>query len=363
MNLVTLQRKFNTHLKCVKHLEKARWHGHITCPHCGGDSITSRDLPKKSKRGRPRKATTIYKTPKFHCNKCNRDFTALTGTIFAGSKLPLHQWFMIIALMLNARKGLSAKQVTRDVGVTYKTAWFASMRVRCAMADNDGLLEGIVEFDEVYLGGRPRKRNKKPADNDANLSTVKESPQEFKRGRGTKKVAVVGVVERGPEKRVRLEIMDKLSSTNLLAMLKRYVNQEKAIAVTDEFKGYAKFEEVVQHLMVKHSAKEYVRGIAHTNTIEGFWNIVKSGLKGQYHALSKKYLPFYLAEWSYKYNRLSRTSQMFDETIEKAVSDDKCLVKYKPKKDDAREITLGRKFRKKPAKKSKHKPKRKARKK
>jgi transposase-like protein len=328
MNLIELQEKYNTHQKCLATLEKVRWHGTPVCPHCEGTSITPRALKKKSRRGRKRKyPEKIRKTPLYHCNSCNKDFTVLMGTIFEGSKMPLQKWFMLISLMLNARKGISAMQISRDLNITYKTAWYSSMRVRCAMLDQADMLEGIIEADEVYIGGKPRKRYIMGADNKATLSSLTT-----KRGRGTKKIPVVGFVEREGQKRVVTKIQDNLTSKDLLKMLKRYVKTDSAILMTDEYKGYRGFDKVVQHLTVNHSKKEYVKGIINTNTIEGFWSIIKNGIRGQYHVLSRKYLPFYLAEFSYKYNRRNDSGkETFNETISDAVNDEKPFINYKPK--------------------------------
>ena len=332
MNLITLQKKFNTHIKCIEHLELVRWEGTPVCPHCESTSITPRALKKKSNRGRKRKyPEQPRKTPLYHCNKCNKDFTVLMGTIFEGSKMPLQKWFMLIALMLNARKGISSMQVSRDLGITYKSAWYSAMRIRCAMLDQAKMLEGIVEMDEVYIGGKPRYRYKQ-GENVANLSTVSTELKKSKRGRGTDKIPVVGIVERGGKKRVVTQIKDSLTSKELLAMLRKYVKTSNAVVVTDEFKSYKVFEKEIQHLVVNHSKKQYVDGEIHTNTIEGFWALIKNGIRGQYHVLSKKYLPFYLAEFSYKYNRRLHKETNFDETIKNAVTDEKCAVNYKPKK-------------------------------
>src|SRR5574337_775963 len=149
MNLHTLGQKYNTQAKCVRYLEKVRWDNEPICPHCDAENVT------------PRKKV-VDRMRKYHCNTCNRDFTVLTGTIFEASKMPLPKWFMLITLMLNAPKGISSMQLSRDLALTYKTAWYSAMRVRCAMIDDEvDLLEGIVEMDESYLGGKPRKRNRK----------------------------------------------------------------------------------------------------------------------------------------------------------------------------------------------------------
>src|ERR1700751_4845389 len=116
MNLSDLQTQFNTHMKCVNHLEKVRWHGHPICPKCQSDKVYNRSLKPKSSRGGNRtKPVVPRKTPLYHCNKCNKDFTVLMGTIFEGSKMPLQKWFMLIGLMLDAKKGLSAMQVARNL--------------------------------------------------------------------------------------------------------------------------------------------------------------------------------------------------------------------------------------------------------
>ncbi len=342
MNLIQLQQKFNTHLKCVKHLENVRWGNTPICPYCDSDNIYVRGKKRKFKKNR---TEHLYKTPRYFCNDCRRDFTVLTGTIFEASKMPLNKWFTLIALMLNARKGISAMNLMRDLDVTYKTAWFAAMRVRCAMLDQAGLLEGVVEMDESYFGGKPRHRN--TPDNVANLGANefhtddwKVDRRKFNKGRGTDKVKVVGIVERGKDKgKVALKVQDSLTGADLLRMLKQYVNTKKATVMTDDFRAYNAFDKVIQHYTVNHSNKEYVKHIKgikdaiHTNTIEGVWSIIKNGIRGQYHVLSKKYLPFYLAEAAYKYNRRGKkeAAGAFDETIENAVTDEKCEVNYKPK--------------------------------
>jgi transposase-like protein len=310
MNIYTIQEKYGTKDKCIRHLEKIRWGNKPVCPDCESDRIT--------------KSTRPYY---YHCNACNRNFTVLKGTIFEASKLPLPKWFMIIGLMLSAKKGISASQISRTTGVTYKTAWFTAMRIRCALVDESELLEGVVEMDEVYIGGRPRYRNQKSANSSTTITTLEKS----KRGRGTKKIPVVGIVQRRGQ--ARLKIMDRLTTKNMLAMLKKNVNMKKSELMTDEFRSYHSIDKFMTHHVIKHVEKEYARGKIHTNTIEGLWSIIKNGIRGQYHALSRKYLPFYLVEFTYKFNHRyykPKSGSEFQETIEKSVEDKKCLVRYKP---------------------------------
>ena len=248
MTVFELQKKFNTRVKCIKHLEKVSWGRKPVCPHCKSNRVSKRSSRKFF----------------YHCNKCNKDFTVLYGTIFEGTKMSLPKWFMLIAIMLNARKGISAMNLMRDLGITYKTAWYAAMRVRCAMLDQADMLEGIVEMDESYFGGKPRKRN--TLDNVASLGNVNTDEWAGKkrkghtRGRGAEnKVKVVGVVERGKHGKVSLKVQDTLTGADLLKILKRYVKMDNTTVMTDDFKSYKKFDKVIQHYTVNHSKKQYVK--------------------------------------------------------------------------------------------------------
>lgn len=174
MNIVEIFNRFPSQDSCIKHLEKIRWPNGPVCPYC----FEEKQISKQKNESR------------HHCNSCNTSFSVTVNTIFHDTKVPLQKWFLAIMLMLNAKKGLSAKQIERDINVTYKTAWYMCMRIRRAMLDQKPMLMGIIEMDETYVGGRPRKTNdKKPT-------------QYNKRGRGTKKIPVVGMVERGKDGKV-----------------------------------------------------------------------------------------------------------------------------------------------------------------
>lgn len=314
MGTYTIINKYDTQEKCIEYLESIRYKYGVFCPHCGVVDHYSK-----------RKDTNIY-----HCISCNEDFTVLIGTIFEHSRLPLPKWFFIIMLMLEARKGISSSQLARNAEVTYKTAWLTAMRVRCAMIE-DIELSGTVEGDETYIGGNPKKVYKR--DNSLpQLSQVSQDPEPLeisnsKRGRGTSKAKIAGMVER--KGRIVLRLMDTFSTVTMLAMLKRNVDTTKSTVMTDEAKFYNKFEDYVDHFVIKHK-DTYVNGKIHTNTIEGFWSIVKAGIKGQYKVLSKKYLPFYLAEFAYRYNRRNQHKLLFDDYIETALSETKTMLYYKP---------------------------------
>jgi transposase-like protein len=319
MNLSELSKKYNTKKKCIEFLEKKRWNKKPICPYCeNGEHIVAR-----------------VGEFRYHCNNCNKSFSVLIDTIFEGSNMPLPVWFQMVFLMCNSKYGISSMELARDLGITQKTAWFNAMKCRCAMVDEVDFIEGIIEMDETYIGGKPRKPNVKVPDNVPILNVV-----ETKRGRGTHKIPVVGIVSRGKKSMVTTKVIEKLSTRNLLAMLKEHVNTHGTLLITDEFSSYKSFDKVIEHLTIEHQ-KHFSEGIINTNTIEGFWSIIKNGIKGNFRALSKKYLPFYLAEFSYKYNRRHLKDYGFDKTLETAVEEEKCLINYKPK-GNVKKIVYGR---------------------
>ena len=167
MSIKNINKKFSTQKKCVQYLEKIRWNKKVISPYTGGTNVTKR-----------KNSLLLWR-----CNDTKKDFSVLQDTIFEHTRLPLTDWFMLIQLILNAKKGISASQLSRDLGISYKTAWYSAMRVRCGMIDNCIELENIVEMDEAYVGGKPRKPN-----NVATLNTISN-----KRGRGTKKTPIVGI--------------------------------------------------------------------------------------------------------------------------------------------------------------------------
>lgn len=254
MNLLEIANKYNTQDKCIKHLEELRWRNIPTCTHCGG--ITQISLRKNS---------NIY-----HCSYCNKDFGVLIGTIFEHSRLPLPKWFALISLMLDAKHGISSSQLSRNAGISYHSSWYTTMRIRCAMIE-DIELSGLIETDETYIGGKPRKFYKTNTSN-TQLSQVSENANELqisnnKRGKGTSKAKVAGMVERKGQ--VVLQLMDTFSTSTLLSMLKRNVKLKTSTVITDEAKFYNKFEDFVNHLTIKHK-EAFAKGNIHTNTIEGF---------------------------------------------------------------------------------------------
>lgn len=306
MNLIQINKEFNTKAKCIEKLEKLRWGKSVTCPYCA----SKRNRKVKSEVGR------------HSCKSCKRSFTVLIGTIFESSRLSLPKWFLISGLVLNAKSGISAKEIQRNIGCSYKTAYYTAMRIRVGMLMNETKLNGIIEMDESYFGGKARKFHK-VADNDPSLASVV-----LKRGRGTNKVSVAGMVQR--KGKVITQVMEKLTKRNLLAMLKHYASKENAILVTDGFKSYKELETYIDRLEINHS-KSFSRGIVHVNTIEGFWSMVKNGIRGNYKAISKKYLPFYLVEYEWKFNHRNSKNNQLDEFLKNALSQEKGIEYWKAK--------------------------------
>lgn len=289
MNITEIYKQFPTQEACITHLEKVRWAGEPTCPYC----FETQAAKEKSQN-------------RYHCNACNRSFSVTVNTIFHDTKLPLQKWFLAIMLMLNAKKGISAKQLERDLDVTYKTAWYMAMRIRRAMLDDGEMLRGIIEIDETYVGGKPRKSNKR------------EDDKPNKRGRGTKKTPVVGMIERGEYNKVYAQVQKDLTSKSLTELVRQRVKTEFSVIITDEYSGYAKLNELLMHLSNSHSL-QFVNGVLHTNTIESFWAILKRGIIGQFHKVSEKYLPLYLAEFCFRFNNRKNIG-IFELTVVRAVA-------------------------------------------
>ncbi|HWY11719.1 MAG TPA: IS1595 family transposase, partial [Bacteroidia bacterium] len=231
----------------------------------------------------------------------------------------------------DAKKGMSSMQLSRSLKISYRTAWFCAMKVRCSMLAQEKLLSGTVEMDATYIGGRPKYRY--------NPANPKAPIMKGLRGKGTKKIPVVAMVERGG--RVVFKVMEATpNQKTMVQMLKHYGDMENIQMMTDDGSEFKAFKKIVPQQTVNHSQYEYVRDEVHTNTVEGLFGLVKSSIKGQYHSLSKKYLPFYLSEFAYKYNVRSKKMD-FLAILRQAVSVVKQVVRYKPVRDTM-QIAYGR---------------------
>jgi transposase-like protein len=273
--------------KAREHLEAIHWPDGPLCPHCGNcdqDRITK--LSGKSTR------------PGVHkCKECRKPFTVTVGTVFERSKVPLNKWVLATHLMAASKKGMSAHQLHRMLGVTYKTAWFMAHRIREAMKENtdtSGPIGGegkTVEADETYIGKRDRPY----------VSPQRKGRPYLKnRKGGVQKRTVVSLVERGGK--VRSFHVDHATKDTVRDILVRNVPRETTL-YSDESRLYTETgREYSAHETVNHSAKEYARGVIHTNTIEGFFSIFKRGMKGVYQHCGEAHLHRYLAEFDFRYN-------------------------------------------------------------
>ena len=293
MNLIDVTRKFATEDKCLEYIEAMRWPNGVGCVHCGVMNVSkiTREASGKNKRG------TIYQCLE---KECGKQFSATSGTIFNDTHLPLTKWFMAIAMICEAKKGISAKQVERHIGVNYRTAWHLCHRIRAAMKDG-GILSGIVEADETYLA--PKKPRKgKPYVN-------KE-----------KHDIVLGLRERGGKLRL-IPIKDTKMSIVEPELLKHI--SPDATLHTDESAIYhiiGKRHFAGRHLTINHSTN-YAIGDLHTNTIENAFSLLKRGVYGTFHKVSIKHLGRYCDEFSYRFNRRDAQKEMFDGTLKNIVNE------------------------------------------
>jgi transposase-like protein len=231
MNIIQIFKQFPTQESCIKHLEKARWGDKPICVYCGSTNTN-----------------ILVKELRHHCNGCRKSFSVTVGTIFHHTHVPLQKWFLLIALMQNAKKGLSSCQAARDIEISQTTTWSMMHRIRKSMSDNTNLLSGIIEMNETYVGGKPRKENSKDRDNDD-----KDNP----RGRGTKKTPVVGMVEREGKVKATSVSKHELKATDLRALILKSIDTQNSILITDEYTGYSNVSKIVPHETINHSY-EYV---------------------------------------------------------------------------------------------------------
>lgn len=286
MNLVEVIKEFPSDDECRQYLERLRWPDGVRCMRC--------DKPEPRRMRVPDKKDRVREV--FECKFCLYQFTTTAGTIFHDSHLPLHKWFLAIALMCESKKGISANQIKRTLGIQYRTAWYLCHRIRKAMERGDlltgklGSDGGVVEVDETYIGGKYDRRRKRQRHD---------------------KQGVVGLVERNG--RIKAETISTPSKKVLTGKIKDYVSEEVALVVTDEALPYKNLKGF-PHDSVHHTSLEFVRGAVHTNTVENFWSLLKRGIIGSFHQVSVKHLPLYLNEFSYRYNN-RKDLDLFSKTM------------------------------------------------
>jgi len=232
----------------------------------------------------------------YGCQFCGSQEYPMKGTIFEGSATSLRLWFHAIYLMAQTRGGISAKQLERELGVTYKTAWRMAKQIRTLLDEDDGPLKGVVEVDETFVGGRPRQRQPRRGPRASSDPTAKKP--------------VVGMVERGGT--LKAWVTDDVKTKTIRPLITSHIMPE-ATVFTDDAGQYSAGRAVrgYNHRRINHSARVYVHGEVHTNTIEGFWSLLKNGIRGTYHAVGKDYLQTYVNEYAFRYNHRKDSGGMF----------------------------------------------------
>ncbi|MCF6365722.1 MAG: IS1595 family transposase [Bacteroidales bacterium] len=319
MNIIQITEKFTTDIDAVEYFESFRWKNKRKCPYCG-------ELHKGNRN----------KDKRFKCTYCKKSFSVTTNTYLHDTRIPLKKWLFMFSIISDAKKGLSALQLQRNLDISYPTALNSYHKIREMMIleNNEVKLEGILEQDETFVGGKPR-----PMSNDECLEPkerkeldekIKEYKKEgfnfetkskryvacdkdIKRGRGSqKKIPVVGLVQR--DGNVVAEVMKKLSYKELKQLVEKHVkNKDESLVITDEFKGYSQFSKIIEHIKIEHSEMYSYRGI-NTNTIESFWAFIKRQIMGQHHHVSKKKLHLYVAETVFKFNN-RKDDDMFETLV------------------------------------------------
>jgi transposase-like protein len=281
-----------------RHFEAVRWPQGPECPHCG---VVGEATELKGKSTRP----GVYK-----CRACRKPFSATVGTLFERSHIPLHKWLLAVHLLTSSKKGMSAHQLWRNLGFgSYRTAWFMAHRIRESMRElfpeAKGPMGGegkIVEADETFIGGKERN---------------KHANKKNKSGRGwTGKEPVFSLVERGG--RVRSQVVKSVNAKTLRPIMTAQIDRATRL-MTDDAGQYRHMHRDFEHEAVNHTLLEYVRGDAHTNTIESYFSILKRGIHGVYHHVSPKHLKRYLAEFDFRYNEREALDVDDTERAKKAI--------------------------------------------
>lgn len=263
---------------CKTYLQARRWPNGVRCPRCGNDKV----FPVKSMPF------------KWQCYACTPNqgyrFSVIAGTIFENTNKPLRDWFRVVHLMLASKKGMSALQIQRMLGFgSYETAHSMCHKIRAALIAPEAKLGGIVEVDETFIGGKSYNKHGRRGG-------------KGRGGLGSGKTPVVGAISR--KGNVIARVIETVSAQHLTAFVTEAVSEKVSLLVTDQWTGYRDLHKTYgdKHKIIRHTHDEYVVGAVHTQTIEGFWSLVKRGVVGTFHKVSKKYLPLYVAEFQFRHN-------------------------------------------------------------
>lgn len=283
MDLMKLFEQFGSDEKCRMYLEKLRWPDGVKCIRC--------QSPKISR---------IYKRNQFACDTCDYHFSVTTNTIFHDTHLPLAKWFAAIYLLSESKKGMSANQLKRTLHVAYKTAWYLCHRIREAVRDADtSLLNGIVEVDETYVGGKMKNMHK--------------DRRELARKGRIQKAIVLGAIQRGGG--IRLKVEQGVDRSRLHLFIRMATSDDTECIMTDQAPAYDGIaDHNTRHESVNHKQEEWVRGECHTNSVESVWSLFKRSIVGSYHQISTKHLDRYLDEFEFRFNNRNNP-YLFRDTL------------------------------------------------
>lgn len=285
-SIADLLQAFPDEAACYAHLETIRWNGTVVSPF----DAESKVYVCATRPGQPNR---------YKCKNTGQYFNVKNGTIFEDTKIPLQKWFMALYILSSHKKGISSHQLAKDISITQKSAWFVLHRLRYAFdhPNYKAAMEGTVEVDETYIGGAEGNKHA-------------DKKTEGNQGRSTKtKKPVLGMIERGGN--VSAQVVDDTTKATVQEAIEAKVVAGSTV-MTDEYLSYRGLNKTYSHQIVQHSAKQYVNGMAHTNTMEGFWSLLKRGIDGIYHHVSFKHLQKYCDEFVLRYNsRKQGTSQRF----------------------------------------------------
>jgi transposase-like protein len=287
MTLVDLNNLYSDDARCRELLKRLRWPLGVECPRCKAKTIS-----------------TLQTQNKFECADCSYQFSVLSNTIFHDTHLPLQTWFLVVLLLCEARKGISANQIKRTLGISYKTAWYLCHRIRAAMKEAERpMLDGTIEVDETYVGGRKHGA--------------------CVRGRGAEKEVVLGIRQRGGDLRF-FHAKDAKSAT-LAQFIRENVSEDVDVIVTDEWLAYPdamrRTGNEKKHKTIRHKGGVYVDGDIYTNTVESAFSLLKRGIMGTWHRISAKHLPAYLEEMTFRFNR-RKNPNLFMDTLRHMITAD-----------------------------------------
>lgn len=323
MNLIEISEKFPNEIDCIKHFEKVRWSKQITCSYCGSIKIGERN-----------------KDFRFHCKTCNKTFSVTTNTRLHNTRLPLKKWLYSFSVVSDAKKGLSAMQLQRNLGIHYETAWVMYHKIRELMSleNKNVLLDNVTEADSTYVGGKPRKCQSEAKGTPEHIPELDELKEKYeaegyefkegkykkpckignqKRGKGTSKAIVTGVVERGGD--VFAEVVKNTNFDELKKIIDKHVQTNKSVMMMDKDTSNKKLSKIIDSIVIDHSKMYSYRGL-NSNSIESFWAFIKRQIMGQHHHVSPEYLNNYVQETVFKYNN-RKVDDMFETLVKLSMTE------------------------------------------